>query len=114
MTSVRPSLEGVLSDSREDAVRLRRNGHLAQADTIERVCAAVSEAATDFITWISEGEAMMRSGRGPDYFRARRQTWAEDGLAEQRGRTWYYRRCVVERRKLASITRAEARRGKTA
>jgi hypothetical protein len=110
----RPPLERVLADFREDAAVLRRRGHASQADTIESVCNAVRDAAIDFVTWISEGEAMMRSGRGADYFRSRRQLWSEDGLAEQRGRTWYYRRCVVERRKLASITRAEARRGKTA
>jgi hypothetical protein len=112
--NARLPLERVLADFREEAAVLRRRGHSVQADTIESVCTAVGESAIDFVTWISEAEAMMRSGRGADYFKARRQLWAEDGLAEQRGRTWYYRRCVVERRKLASITRAEARRGKTA
>lgn len=105
-------LERVLADLREESVILRRNGHSAQADALVRACDEVAAAAADYTTWISETEAKLRSGRGDDYFRARRQTWAEDGLAEQRGRVWYYRRCVVERRKLASITRAEARRGR--
>lgn len=109
-----PRLETVLADFREECSALRLNGHQAQAQSIERVCDAVSAAARDFLEWISEGEAKLRSGRGEDYFRARRAVWAEDGLAEKRGRTWYYRQCVVERRKPASITRAEARRGRVA
>lgn len=106
------AIEVVLGDFREEAAVLRLNGHTAQAATLERVLDAVRESARDFVEWISEGEAKLRSGRGDDFFRARRAVWAEDGLAQQRGRTWYYRRCVIERRKLTSVTRAEARRGR--
>jgi len=108
------ALEVVLADFREEAAGLRRNGHGPQADSMLRVCDEVADAARDFLSWISEREAMLRSGRGLDYFRARRQAWADDGFAELRGRVWHYRRCVVERRKLPSITRAEARRGQSA
>ena len=110
MPDPRPT-ERVLADFREEAAVLRRNGHVAQADAIVRVCDQVAESAIDFLSWITETEARMRSGKGEDYFKARRQRWAEDGLAEQRGRHWYYRRCIIERQKLPSITRAEARRG---
>lgn len=107
-------LESVIADNREAAAVLRHNGHTLQADTIDRVLDEVSASARDFLEWISEGEAMLRSGRGADYFRARRLTWEEDGLAKKVGRRWWFRRCVVERRKFTSITRAEARRGKIA
>lgn len=100
-----------LADFREEAAVLRRNGHTLQADTIERVCAAVADAAHEYLTWIPEQEAQLRSGFGPDYFRARRKQWQEDGLAEPRGRAWYYCRLIVPRRKLDSIVRAEGRRG---
>jgi len=107
-------LEVVLADFREEAAVLRRNSHVGQAETIDRVCDEVVVAARDFVQWITEGEAQLRSGRGPDYFRARRAVWEEDGLAQRRGRVWYYRRCVVERRKMLSVTRAEARRARSA
>ena len=107
-------LEIVIADFREEVAVLRNNGHVAQANTLERALDEVSAAARDFLEWISEGEAQLRSGRGLDYLRARRATWEEDGLAKRVGRRWWYRRCVIERRKFTSITRAEARRGKIA
>lgn len=107
-------LEIVIGDFREEAATLRRNGHASQADSLDRCLDEVSIAARDFLEWISEGEAMLRSGRGLDYLRSRRATWEEDGLAKKVGRRWWYRRCVIERRKFTSITRAEARRGKIA
>ena len=107
-------LEVVIADLREEATILRTNGHAAQASTLTRALDEVVLSAREFLEWISEGEAKLRSGRGDDYFRARRETWAEDGLAEKRKKVWYYRRCAIERRKLTSITRAEARRGRSA
>lgn len=104
-------LEQIIADFREEASVLRANGHLGQAQTMERVLDAVSEATLPLLGWISEGEALLRSGRGPDYFRSRRAAWAEEDLAEQLGRgRWRYRRCVVPRRKLPSIVAAEAGR----
>ena len=103
-------LESVLREAEVEIAVLQKNGHGAQAATLGRFRAAVLDAAADYLEWIPEGAAMLRAGRGTDFFKARRETWAEDGLAEQRGRTWWYRLCTIERRKLASITRAEARR----
>ena len=104
-------LTTVLADALEEAQVLRVNGHVAQANSIERLADEVRKAAGDYLTFIPEHEAQLRSGFGPDFFRARRKQWVEDGLAEQRGRHWYYCRLIVPRRKLASIVRAEARRG---
>ena len=105
------TLDQVLADFREQAAVLRANGHAPQAQTIDRLLDAVRESAADWLAWVSETEAQLRSGKGPDYFRPRRQTWAEDGLAEQRnGRRWFYRRVIVPRRKLSSIASAEAAR----
>lgn len=104
-------LDTVLADLREEVGVLRLNGHAAQAATLERACDLVADAARDYLTFLPEHEAQLRSGFGPDYFRARRKAWEEDGLAVQRGRRWFYCRLVVPRRKLDSIVRAEARRG---
>lgn len=96
--------------ARADAEALRRNGHAGQADTIVRLLDDVARTASDYLEWIPESAARLRANRGEDYFKTRREAWAAEGNAEQRGRTWWYRRCVIEHRKLASITRAEARR----
>jgi hypothetical protein len=103
-------LETVLRDAEIEAAVLTKNGHGPQGATLARFVAAVKEAAADYLEWIPEGAAMSRSAHAVDWFKARRDVWQEEGLAEQRGRTWYYRRCVIERRKLSSIVRAEARR----
>ena len=105
------TLEQVLADLREEAAVLRANGHAAQAQTLERALDEVRESANDYLAWISESEAILRSGKGLDYLRSRRAAWAEDGAAEQRnGRRWFYRRVVVPRRTLSSIAREEASR----
>ena len=103
-------LETILREGEVEVAVLRKNGHLGQADSVERLARAVKDAAADYLEWLPEGAAMLRSGRGLDFFKSRRPVWAEDGLAEQRGRTWWYRRVCVERRKSPSVTRAEARR----
>ena len=103
------TLNQVLADFREEAAILHANGVPAQAQTLIRVLDAVSHAAVDYLSWLSEGEAQLRSGKGATFFRAHRQVWAEEGLAEQRsGRRWFYRRVIVPRRKLSSIAREEA------
>lgn len=104
-------LATVLADAAERAAILRAEGHAAQADSISRLIEEVRGAAADYLVFLPEHEAQLRAGKGPDWFRARRQAWAEDGLAEQRGRHWFYCRLIVPRRKLDSIQRAEARRG---
>ena len=105
------TLDQLLADFREEAAVLRANGHSVQALGQERILNAVAEATADWRSWISESEAQLRSGKGPDFFRSHRQVWAEDGLAEQRnGRRWFYRRVIVPRRKLSSIATAEAAR----
>ena len=105
------TLEQVIADSREHASVLRSHGHPAQAQTLECALDAVTDAAADYLAWISETEAQLRSGKGADYFRSHRQAWAEEGHAEQRhGRRWFFRRMIVPRRKLSSIVQAEAAR----
>lgn len=105
------TLEQVIADLREDVTVLRSHGHPAQAQTLESALDRVSNAAADYLAWISESEAQLRSGKGADYFRTHRHGWAEEGHAERRqGRRWFYRRMIVPRRKLSSIVQAEAAR----
>jgi hypothetical protein len=91
-------LESVLSEYRADAQVLRRYGDTRVADAIDRVCKDVAVAAEDFMRFISEADAMMRSGRGVDFLRARFPAWERDGNARYERRQRYYRQVVVEHR----------------
>ena len=108
--------ERVIADALDRARVLRAEGHVAQAGSIETVCAELrkSPLVADLETWISETEAVLRSGKSRAYFYDRRDQWAEDGYAERRGRAWYYRRAIVPRSKLSSIQRTQAARGTAA
>lgn len=106
------SIEDVISDLRGEAATLRRNGHAAQAASMERVLDELTShpLMRDVLTWLDEGAAQSRSAKGVDFLRGKFGQWAEDRLAEQRGRRRYYRRIAIPRRKLESIQRAEAAR----
>lgn len=89
------ALERVLQRASEDARVLKEHGHTDQAASIERVVAGVRIAAHDYLTWLSEADAVAHSRRSVDWLRARRNVWEEDGLAEKRGRHWFYRLIVL-------------------
>lgn len=103
-------IEQVLADFSEEVAVLKRAGHPIIADNIGRVLSAVAEALPEYLTWYTEGEAMLRSGRGVDYFRSRFDEWQTRGLAERRGRHRRYRGVVVQQRILPSLHRAAAER----
>jgi len=106
----RPRLEEVLADAREQASILASHGHKAQAASMRSLCDAVRDAMTDYLLWLSEPEAMTYSARGQDYLRSRFADWQTAECAEWRGRTRYYRACVLPRRHLPDLARAEGRR----
>lgn len=93
------TLEQVLADLRGDAAVLRRNGHVHDAELLERTCDQVAEAAHEYVTHLSEGEAMLRSSHSREWLRSRFPEWEAQGNAwrDPRGvRT--YRMLVVPRR----------------
>lgn len=108
--SDRRRLEEVLADHREQAAILEAHGRRAQALSARRVCDDVRECMLDYLTWLSEAEAMSRSGRGTEYLRSRFGDWAAQGMAEFRGRSRFYRSCVIPVRHNADLARAEAQR----
>jgi hypothetical protein len=102
---VKKSLEQVLADRRGDAAVLRANGHPHDAELIEKLCAEVAEAAHEFVTRLSEGEAMLRSGRARPWLRARFPEWEAEGNAWRGARgERTYRMLVIPRR--ANVERA--------
>ena len=91
-------LEQVLADIRGDAAVLRRNGHQRDADVREKLAEEVAEAAHEYLTWTSESEAMLRSGKSQEWLRARFPGWEEQGHAKREGRERRYRMLIVPRR----------------
>lgn len=104
------SLEQVIADARGEAAVLRKQGHGAQADSIERVCGDVAEAAHEFITWLSEGEAQLRSGRSGEWLRRHFAEWEAAGHARKDRRQRFYRMLIVPRRPDLESAREAGRR----
>lgn len=91
-------LSEIVSVWREQASVLRARGHTREARTIDALLDEVSRSARAYLNWLSEQEAMLRSGRSVGYFRARFAEWAQEGNARQDGRRRLYRECIVPRR----------------
>lgn len=56
-------LEDTLAELRGEAAVLRAHGAKTQADSIESVCHRVRDTMTAYLDWLTEPEAMARSGR---------------------------------------------------
>lgn len=102
-------LEQVLADNRGDAAVLRRKGHTHDADVIERLCDEIAEASHEYLTWLSEGEAMLRSGRSKVWLRSQFPEWERQGHARRTGREREYRMMIVPRRARVEAAREEGR-----
>ena len=92
------TLEEVLESYQLDAKVLRRHGHAATADLLERVRRQVEEAAGEWLTFLSETDAMLKSGHAQKWFVGRRRAWLAQGHARKSGGHWQYRACVVPSR----------------
>lgn len=103
-------LEQTLADWRGQAAVLRHNGHSQQAETIERVCDSVKDAATDYLEWMSETAASLQSGRAAAWLRQRFPLWEAQGHARHRGRHREYRKIVVPQRFELAAAKAEGDR----
>lgn len=104
-----PDLGQVLADWREQASILRRRGHPREAKHIEQLCDDVKYAAGTYLDWLTEDEAMLRSGRSRTYLRARFPEWQSEHMALAEGRRRRYRACVIPRRADVEAAKAAAR-----
>jgi len=89
------TLEQVLADAREDANRLRLHGHREQAESLSRLCDAVAKAAEDYLQWLSEAEACLRSGWSKKSILRRFHALEREGLARRKGRHREYRAIAI-------------------
>ncbi|MCO4101088.1 MAG: hypothetical protein HEQ38_17175 [Gemmatimonas sp.] len=100
-------LQHVLSAWREDAAVLRRAGHTSEAALRERMADEVAHAAHDYLTWLSETDAMLQSGRSREWLRSRFPEWERAGHAKSAARgVRQYRAMIVPRR--AAVQEAAA------
>ena len=105
-------LEQVLADALGELPVLRKHGQNALADAIEQLCQEVADATEDYRRWLSEGDAMIRSGKGRYWLRARFGDWARNDLARwspKNARAREYRALIVPQRSDLERLRADAK-----
>jgi hypothetical protein len=92
------SLEQVIADRRSDADALARNLDARIAGILRNVLDEVEASARDYLTFLSEADAMLWSGKGAGFLRGRFTDWEKAGHAKLKGRARFYRAIVLPRR----------------
>jgi hypothetical protein len=103
------SLEQVLADLRGEAQVLQKHGDLARAGVIDAIVDRVKASAEDFITWLEEEDAILRSAHHRKWFRRMYPTWAAEGHAKKERGHYYYRQLIVPQRANLSAARQAGR-----
>ena len=104
------TLEQLLADWRGDAQVLRRQGHGPEAEQLEQFADAVTRVAEDYLRWLSEDEARLRSGRSSGWLRSQFPEWERAGHARRDGHRRYYRMLVISQRANTLAAREAGRR----
>jgi hypothetical protein len=106
----RRSLEAVLEIWLADAFVLAEYGHEREAAIIGKLIAHVETAAADWLTWLTEPQAIERSARSLEWLRARFKRWEGQGHARRTpGGARTYRAIIVpeeDRRRPSPATRS--------
>ena len=105
-----PDLAEVIATAREDAKILDRAGHARDAQLIFRLMDQVEHAAADYLEWLNEREAHLRSGRSFAWLRSRFPEWERQGHAKRDGRRRMYRTLIVPTRANTAAAYAAGRR----
>lgn len=100
--------ETILADAAEQANTLRLFGQIEVATQIHALVGDLKSALREYLTWHDEAGAIAMSEKPAGWFRNRRREWQGRGLAERRGRSWYYREVVIPRRADVQSATAEA------
>ena len=106
------TLEQILADAREDAAVLDRTGHAQTAQYIVRLVGDVSATMEEWLRWLSEDDARLRSGLSRRALRRRFREWVDAGHARYnlKGER-EYRMAVVPSRADVESARSAGRRG---
>ena len=74
-------LNQILADAREEAKITARMGNTQQANYLNDLLDRINESAEDFLTWLSEENALLKSGLSERTLRRRFRELHECGLA---------------------------------
>lgn len=91
-------LAAILGTMDEDAVVYARNGDLSRAAALRDRATEIRVAAADFLTWLSEDDAALRSGETPGRMRSLAVRYLASGHARRVNRKFLLRACIVPRR----------------
>lgn len=91
-------LAQVIADAREEAAILHANGAAFSVDRVKALLRDVELAAEEWLLWLSETDAAVRSGYSVGWLRGRFAGWQREGHARINGRVRQYRACIVPRR----------------
>jgi hypothetical protein len=89
------NIEEQLATYYEDANVLHRLGHTKEATTLRRIADEVTTALGDYLTWLSETEAALWSGKSERWLRERFDGWLVMGHARKGGRHRQYRAAIL-------------------
>ena len=98
MSETRRDLAQVITDWHGDAAVLRRHSQHALAEQLERCAVEVQTAAEEFLTWLTESEAVLFSGETARWLQSRFPSLERRGMAVKEGRVRRYRQCALPRR----------------
>lgn len=100
-------LGDVVADWREDAKILKARGYPVEAERLQAMSDEVFTVAEDFITWLSESQAYLKSGLSYRTLRRRFRELLDCGLARYnlKGER-EYRSCAIPPRPDARAARA--------
>lgn len=108
---ISPDLGQVLADAQGEAAVLRKNKASFSVERVEELCELVKEAAGDYMRWLSESDAMIKSGLSGRTLRRRFKELLECGLAryDAEGER-EYRACAIPPRASIGEQRDRGRR----
>lgn len=92
------SLEQVIADKRGELPVLRKHGQAALADALEEFAKEIADSAEDYMTWLTEKKAELRSGRSERWLRSQFPAWEREGHAKLEHGHRYYRQLIVPQR----------------
>lgn len=107
------TLEQVLHAAREEADVMTRNGGTYQPRAVLALLDSIQRAAEDYLTWLSESTAMIRTGRSLKWLRAQYPVWLDQGHARTVNGERQYRALILPRRANPSAAYEAGRRAAT-
>lgn len=108
------ALEQALANWLGEAAVLRRRGHEHDAMLIEALIRDVKDAGEEYLVWLSEGEAMLRSNHAEPWLRRRFNGWVAQGFARQMGPHRQYLQAIIPPAGNVDAARAAGRRAAAA